>query len=142
VKITTSSSGGAVWYAPDFEDNRDKDEDHQAAVLLTPLKGSELVKLEHSKLLTRKEQQSKDVYGTIEMRQWALKMKCLSKHVEGLRNWFHEDKDSGTETKIETFAELKKLILDSDNAVLLGILSDIFNAAIDASVLTEGTIKN
>lgn len=139
--IITGSEIEAVWYVPDFEDNREKGKD-AAAVLITPLTGAELIKIEHGNLLTRQDQKSKDVGALLERRQWALKMKCLDKHVTGVKNFFRKDAKTGKRAEIKEFGELKDLILKSDNAVLLGVLNDISNALLDRSVLDEGMIKN
>lgn len=125
---------GGVWYSPDFENNRELDE--PAEVLITPLSGAELLKLEHGNLSTRIDRKSKDFLGMVEQRQHALKMKALEDHVLDLRNW----KAAGE--PINSFKELKKICLNSKNAVLLGILNDIYNALLDASVLEEGVAQD
>jgi hypothetical protein len=140
--IITGSEPEATWYTPDFEDNRDRPVDAQAQILLTPMRGRDLVKVEQANLLPRNDQKIKDVGAWIERRQWAMKMKCLDKYVTGVKNWFQVDAKTKKRKDIADFAQLKQLILDSDNAVLLGVLNDTFSALIDSSVLEEGMAKN
>jgi len=138
-KIDQSVEG--VWYAPDFEDNRDLPEEHQAAVKIIPVSARRFKEIESSNLMTSRAQKSKDAGAYLARREWALKRKTLEESIVDLRNWKSED-ESGQTKELKTPKELLDALEHAEDASMLAILSDVYNAAVSRSALDEGALGN
>jgi len=125
-----------VWIAPDFGDNRSKDKDQMAALLVTPMSVEEAMKVEQSQVMTTKGRQ-KDPAGLIERRTWIARRKVLENHVVGLRNWYQRDVKTGERKEIQSIKELISVILSGRNPDAVGMLHDVYDAIVDESRLDE-----
>lgn len=127
-----------VWYAPDFRENREKPEDEQMAVRILPLTGRELKKVQAEMKSSIRPKKAGDVLNAIEERENKVKDEILKSKIAEVRNLKSRTAD-GTITEIKDSAGFVEVCL-SGPAELLGLLSEVFDAIIDQSKLSEGML--
>jgi len=124
-----------TWYVPDIEDNRNDPEPF--AVLISPLSGSEMRKLEQAGMqsLTKSRGQV-NVYKRIQ----DIQERIIRDRVLEVKNYSVAKKD-GTIFEPTNGKELLDAVLLS-GAAEAEVIDDIVEAMKDASRLEEGILKN
>jgi hypothetical protein len=125
----------ATWYAPDIGDNREDSDPFM--VLLSPLSGSEMRKLEQAGMgnLTKNRGQI-NFYKRVQ----AIQERIVKERVIEVKNYAVEDKD-GNVVEPKNGEELLQAVL-AVGAAEAEVIDDIVEALKDASKLEEGLIKN
>lgn len=127
----TIFASDAVWYSPDYKDNRDLPEDQRFAVEILPMTAHEMRRVEesHGKITKAKINFSK--------RYNAIREAVLRRCVSNVKNLFVSEVCGGKRTRKE--------IKDVSGLVQIApeeVLEDIFTAIKDNSILDDGIVKN
>lgn len=127
----------ATWYVPDIDDNRDDPEPFM--VLISPLSGADMRKLEQTGLGKLTKKGTADINFMLRAQQ--LQERIIKERVNDVKNYavMIEGTDQVLEPK--NGAELIKAVM-SAGASEAGIIDDIVEALKDSSTLSEGTLGN
>jgi hypothetical protein len=127
-------------FAPDFDDNRELPRGKRAEVDILPMSGRELVKAEQGTYLkTRADRKIKDPLASVSRREHLKMIAILEERVVGFRNWSRVN-EKGEVTEIKNAKDWINMLLASRNARHALILSNVYDAIHDESVLDEGVL--
>lgn len=128
-----TDTGEAVEYVPDFRGNREEPPEEQGYVLIMPMTARELKKAEAA--IRMKFNGRDDAITVYERKTWALKEQVIKDRCVGVVNIWAET------TPIKNGSELWEFCMDND-AALIDLLEDIFEAIKSRSKLEDGLRKN
>ncbi len=130
-----------VWFAPDFDDNREKDFENISRVRIVPMTGRDKLRVDHAPVLKTKAQKlGKDIHAQISEREWAKQRAILEKQSREFANWNRKSKKTGVVEVIDNAKVWIDTLLRAKNAAYLDVLNQTYNAILDSSVLEEGLV--